>query len=159
MENDTDRLNDLAFLSDLIVTCIQHKADVVQADEKENGLRRSLNVGHTTGHAIELSSGLSHGESVLYGMLFETRMAVSAGVCEKEYGERLLALIEKAIAIAPQESVDFSKIGDDAQKARADKKNADDGKIKMAVAKAKNEWTMFALTFEEYREELIKAAR
>ncbi len=159
LENDTDRLNDLAFLSDLIVTCIQHKADVVQADEKENGLRRSLNVGHTTGHAIELSSGLSHGESVLYGMLFETRMAVSAGVCEKEYGKRLLALIEKALAIAPQESVDFSKIGDDAQKARADKKNADDGKIKMAVAKAKNEWTMFALTFEEYREELIKAAR
>ena len=159
LENNTDRLNDLVFLSDLIVTCIQYKADVVQADEKESGLRRSLNVGHTTGHAIELSSGLSHGEGVLYGMLFETRMAVSAGVCEKEYGERLLALIGKAIAIAPQAAVDFSEIGKNAEKARADKKNADDGKIKMAVAKAKNEWVMFSLAFEDYRDELMKAAK
>ncbi len=159
LEKNTDKLTDLTFLTELIVACIQHKASVVQADEKESGERRSLNVGHTTGHAIELTSGLSHGESVLYGMLFETRMAVSAGVCEKEYGQRLIALTEKAIGMTPLSSVDFSNIGANAEKARADKKNLDDGKIKMAVAKAKGVWTMFALDFEEYRDALIKAAK
>ncbi len=159
LEKNTDKLTDLTFLTELIVACIQHKANVVQADEKESGERRSLNVGHTTGHAIELTSGLSHGESVLYGMLFETRMAVSAGECEKEYGQRLIALTEKAIGIVPLSSVDFSDIGTNAENARADKKNSDDGKIKMAVAKEKGEWTIFALDFEEYRDALIKAAK
>ncbi|MBE5746834.1 MAG: 3-dehydroquinate synthase [Clostridiales bacterium] len=159
LEENTDKLTDLAFLTELIVACVQHKANVVQADEKESGERRSLNVGHTTGHAIELSSGLSHGESVLYGMLFETRMAIGAGVCESAYGQRLLALVEKAIAIAPNTDVDFSQIDKDAEKARSDKKNLDDGKIKMAVAKDKNEWTMFALGFEEYRTALLQAVK
>ncbi len=158
IENDTDKFTDLAFLETLIVSCIRHKAKVVEADEKESGERRSLNVGHTTGHAIELASGLSHGESVLYGMLFETRMAIEAGVCEREYGERLLAIVEKAIGQESRKNMNFSNVKEDAKKARADKKNTDDGKIKMAVAKSKNEWTMFALSFEEYQEALYKVA-
>ena len=84
---------DIAFLESLIVDCVRHKAQVVTVDEKETGERKSLNVGHTTGHAIEISTRLSHGESVLYGMLLETKMAISAGVCEKEYGEKLLNLV------------------------------------------------------------------
>jgi hypothetical protein len=54
--------------------------------------------------------------------------------------------------------VDFSRIEEDAQKARSDKKNTDDGKIKMAVAKAWGEWTMYALPFEEYKNALSRAA-
>ena len=119
-------------------------------DEKESGERRSLNVGHTTGHAIELTSKLSHGESVLYGMLLETRMAISAGICEKAYGEQLLDLVERAIDLTPTAAMDFTHIESDAEKARSDKKNTDDGKIRMAVAKRKGEWTDFALPFAEY---------
>ncbi|MBO4940004.1 MAG: 3-dehydroquinate synthase [Clostridia bacterium] len=145
---------DMQFLTALLTACIAHKARVVEADEKESGERRSLNVGHTTGHAIELSHGFSHGASVLYGMLFETRMAIQAGVCERAYGEQLLALIEKGIAIAPTENADFRDIEKDAEKARMDKKNTDDGKIKMAVARCKGEWTMFALPFAEYQKAL-----
>jgi 3-dehydroquinate synthase len=159
LANSERAWDDLAFLETLIVSCVRHKARVVEADEKETGERRSLNVGHTTGHAIELTSGLSHGESVLYGMLMETRMAISAGICERDYGEKLLTLIEKAIAQAPLAKVDFSHIALDAEKARSDKKNTDDGKIKMAVAKAKGEWTMYALPFEEYRNALLNAVR
>ena len=153
LESDIERLHDLEFLQTLIPACVGHKARVVEADEKESGERKSLNVGHTTGHAIELSSGLSHGESVLYGMLLETRMAISAGVCEKEYGERLLAIVQKAIS----QEVDFSTLEKDAEKAKADKKNTDDYKIAMSVAKAKNEWTVFSLPFDEYKTELVKA--
>ena len=47
------------------------KKDVVEKDEKEIGLRRVLNFGHTVGHGIETASGLSllHGECVALGML------------------------------------------------------------------------------------------
>ena len=159
LENNLARLTDLAFLTELVAVCIRHKARVVEADEKESGERRSLNVGHTTGHAIELSSGLSHGESVLYGMLLETRMAITAGVCDQVYGQRLLKIIEKAIGIQPCGKVDFSSLATDAEKARSDKKNTGDGEIKMAVAKNKNEWTMFALPFEDYRTALVNATK
>ena len=159
LKNNEGKWTDLQFLQSLIVACVQHKAKVVMADEKENGERRSLNVGHTTGHAIELTSGLSHGESVLYGMLLETKIAISAKICGVEYGEQLLALVREAIAQKPTSAVDFSRIEEDAQKARSDKKNTDDGKIKMAVAKARGEWTSYALPFEEYKNALVCAVR
>ncbi len=149
----------LEYLTGLICACVEYKARVVERDEKESGERRSLNVGHTTGHAIELGSGLSHGESVLYGMAFETRMAIAEGVCEKEYGEELLSLVEKGLALEPVARVDFSKLGDWATLAKSDKKNGEDGKIQMAVAKKKKEWTMLSLAFEEYRKELIALRR
>lgn len=159
LENNVSSFGDIKYLTGLISACIRHKARVVEMDEKESGERRSLNVGHTTGHAIELTSGLSHGECVLYGMLFETRMAVELGVCDKEYGEKLLALVQSAIKLSPYEKVDFSRIAESAEKARSDKKNTEDGLIQMAVAKAKNEWTMLSLPFEEYRAALIRAAK
>lgn len=143
----------------LISACVRHKVDVVMRDEKEQGERKSLNVGHTTGHAIELGSGLSHGESVLYGMRLETLLAIKLGVCEKEYGEKLLMLIEKAIARAPNNELDFSSLSEWLKAARLDKKNTEDGKIQMAVAKAKNEWTMIALPFSEYQKQLIELTK
>ena len=159
LEENADKLNDLAFLTTLITACISHKARVVEADEKESGERRSLNVGHTTGHAIELAHGFSHGEGVLYGMIFETKIAIEKGVCDKIYGERLLKITQKALEMQPTQKTDFCNIGEEAQKARSDKKNTDDGMIKMAVAKSEGVWTMLALPFEEYRAALIKLAK
>ncbi|MBE7079945.1 MAG: 3-dehydroquinate synthase [Clostridiales bacterium] len=159
LENRADDWKGLTFLESLITACVSHKARVVEMDEKESGERRSLNVGHTTGHAIELTSGLSHGESVLYGMLLETRMVMQAGVCEKTYGQRLLALVERAIALEPTAGMDFTAIEDSAEKARADKKNTDDDKIRMAVAKAKGQWTDFSLPFAEYVTALKNACK
>lgn len=59
-------------LSDIIMRCVQIKADVVAADEREHGLRAILNFGHTYGHAIEHVLGygnISHGEAVIAGMM------------------------------------------------------------------------------------------
>ena len=134
----------------LIKVCIEHKAGVVERDEKESGERKSLNVGHTTGHAIELTSGLSHGECVLYGTLLETDMAIRAGVCDKEYGLRLKAIVKRALEKEPKSWLDLSNVNAIAGKAKSDKKNADDNKIVMSVAKNKNEWTVWSLPFEEY---------
>ena len=159
LENREGDLTELKFLTTLIEACVRHKARVVEADEKETGERKSLNVGHTTGHAIELSSGLSHGECVLLGEWLETKAAISAGVCEKEYGERLLKIVKRAIDETPESPFDFTGLAVCLSKAKSDKKNTDDGKIKMAVAKAKNEWTSFALPFDEYTKAIVNASK
>ncbi len=141
----------------LIFDCIEHKTRVVERDEKETGERKSLNVGHTTGHAIELTSGLSHGECVLYGMWIETKIAIDQGVCAREYGEKLLAIIARALKTEPITVLDLSNVNVFAQKAKSDKKNVGDGKITMSVAKAKNEWTTLSLPLDEYCQALEKA--
>ncbi len=157
LQANLEKLMEIEFLSGLIEGCIRHKADVVQKDEKELGERISLNVGHTTGHAIELACGLSHGESVLFGMYLETKLALSHSVCEKEYGNSLLRLIQTALQHPPQGLVDFSNpafVEEMLCKAKLDKKNTEDGEIKMTVAKRKNEWTVLSLPFEIYKQNL-----
>ncbi|MBQ7368346.1 MAG: 3-dehydroquinate synthase, partial [Clostridia bacterium] len=143
-------------LTELIAACVTHKARVVEEDEKETFARKALNVGHTTGHAIELSSGLSHGECVLYGMRWETEIAIEKGVCEEDYGKKLLAIIERALKTEPRSKLCLEDVDSVAEKAKADKKNDGDGEIKMAVAKKQGEWTLLSLPFEEYKSVLKK---
>lgn len=68
----------------LIVRSVEIKADIVSRDEREDGLRKTLNFGHTIGHAVELVSGYSllHGEAVAIGMALEGRLAESVGVAQ-----------------------------------------------------------------------------
>ena len=56
------------------------KAEVVSADERENGLRRVLNLGHTIGHALEAHTGYRHflhGEAVAWGMIASAKIAAA----------------------------------------------------------------------------------
>lgn len=158
LENYNGDMTDLDFLSGLISNCITHKARVVEVDEKETCERKSLNVGHTTGHAIELRYNFSHGEGVLYGMLFETKMAIEQGVCDKEYGERLIKIIRKALSLDPVSTADFSGVKACATLAKSDKKNTDAQKITMSVAKGKNEWSIMQLPFADYESALERLA-
>ncbi len=62
----------LGSIERIIIRSLQIKAQVVKEDEKEKGLRKVLNFGHTIGHGIEAASGfdsLYHGECVALGML------------------------------------------------------------------------------------------
>jgi 3-dehydroquinate synthase len=70
-----------------IVSAIAHscavKADIVEADETDRGLREVLNAGHTVGHALELVAGygrLRHGEAVALGIIAETDAANAMGI-------------------------------------------------------------------------------
>jgi 3-dehydroquinate synthase len=66
----------------LIAQAVRLKAEVVSADEREGGLRRVLNLGHTIGHALEAETGyrqLLHGEAVAWGMIAATNIALSVG--------------------------------------------------------------------------------
>jgi 3-dehydroquinate synthase len=65
-----------------IAVSVRHKAEVVAADETEQGERALLNFGHTFGHAIEAAQqycGLLHGEAVAVGMLLAARMSERLG--------------------------------------------------------------------------------
>ncbi len=68
---------------DVISRALDIKQRVVEADEKESGLRRVLNFGHTIGHGIESTTGLFHGECVALGML---------PMCSGEVMARLISL-------------------------------------------------------------------
>ncbi len=70
-------------LSHLISGCCQIKARVVTRDERESGLRRVLNFGHTVGHALETVTAyrrLKHGEAVGYGMKCASEIARRTGI-------------------------------------------------------------------------------
>ena len=72
------------------------KARVVSLDEKEGGLRRVLNFGHTAGHALEAATHYRHflhGEAVAWGMLVATRLAVEHGRLSLQEAERIHSLI------------------------------------------------------------------
>lgn len=71
-------------VSRLIVRSIEIKAEIVSRDEREQGLRKVLNFGHTVGHAIETLSGygLAHGEAVSIGMVLESAIAERIGLAE-----------------------------------------------------------------------------
>jgi len=68
----------------LIVPSVEIKAGIVSRDEREEGLRKTLNFGHTIGHAVELVSGYSllHGEAVSIGMTLEARLAERIGLAQ-----------------------------------------------------------------------------
>src|SRR5579863_5048548 len=73
---------DPAELEWIIAQSVKLKAEVVSADEREGGLRRVLNLGHTIGHALETETvykSLLHGEAVAWGMIAATNIALSVG--------------------------------------------------------------------------------
>ena len=78
----------LSHMEDVIAASVRIKAEVVKADEKESGLRRVLNFGHTIGHGIETAADgrLYHGECVALGML---------PMCEESLRNRVKALLQK----------------------------------------------------------------
>ena len=71
-------LRESAFLEKVVTTACRIKKGIVELDERDMGIRRILNFGHTVGHGLEAASGyvLSHGEGVALGMLAAARLAV-----------------------------------------------------------------------------------
>ena len=82
----------------LIVRSVEIKADVVSRDEREEGLRKILNFGHTIGHAVELVSGFSllHGEAVAIGMALESRLAERIGLAQAGTAGTVTATLQVA---------------------------------------------------------------
>ena len=83
-------------LERVIAASIRIKADVVRRDERENGLRMILNLGHTVGHALEQATrykAMLHGEAVGWGMVAALYLARRRGTITGAQMERLEKLI------------------------------------------------------------------
>ena len=77
----------------------QNKADVVEADEFESGIRAILNLGHTFGHAIEVAQGYGnwlHGEAVSAGMVMAAKLSESMGWLSDKDVKRIIKLVKNA---------------------------------------------------------------
>ncbi len=81
----------------MIADSVRVKAEVVAADERESGLRRILNFGHTFGHALEAETVYTrflHGEAVAFGMRAAVYLAQSTGYLSAEDSVEILGTIE-----------------------------------------------------------------
>src|SRR6202044_3061138 len=98
MEQNADALlaGDAAALTEVVSASVRVKAEVVSKDEKESGLRMTLNFGHTLGHTIETATSykqLLHGEAVAWGSIAAAFVARNRGVLSAADTERIVALI------------------------------------------------------------------
>ena len=75
--------------------CCKIKSEVVSEDEREGGVRRILNYGHTIGHAVEGASDYSliHGLAVSIGMVAAAKIAMLNGLLVKEDGQKIIDIL------------------------------------------------------------------
>jgi 3-dehydroquinate synthase len=83
---------------DLVARSVEIKADVVRRDERESGVRKTLNFGHTIGHAVELCSNYEvlHGNAVAIGMVYECVLAERLGVAERGVAQSVRRAVRAA---------------------------------------------------------------
>lgn len=127
-----------AHLDQIIIRSLNIKKTVVEQDEKEAGLRKILNFGHTIGHGIESSEGMSelyHGECVALGML---------PVCGEEIRPRVTAVLKKC-NLYRELIYDWDKI----EKAAFHDKKADGGIVTVVFVKEAGSFEMKKMACSE----------
>ena len=92
---DKIMLKDTDLLTILVAKSVRFKGLVVSDDEKETGLRRILNFGHTFGHAIEMQKKVTHGFAVASGMVLATEFSFKRGYINLDDKERIIRLLER----------------------------------------------------------------
>lgn len=128
---DSIRLKDEKIIDEIILKCAAIKAGVVSNDERENGLRKILNFGHTFGHAIESASGfkIRHGLCVIYGIVIELFLSNKIGVLSRKKLTKYLELPGKFKLKNVLDDFDFEELYNIML---ADKKNRN-GKINFVL--------------------------
>lgn len=97
LEKERERIFSLApeVIVDMITRCCAIKAEVVAEDEREGGLRKILNYGHTIGHAVEGASSfqLIHGLAVSIGMVAAARLSILKGTLSQDVLDRITSIL------------------------------------------------------------------
>ncbi|HTQ75062.1 MAG TPA: 3-dehydroquinate synthase [Burkholderiales bacterium] len=101
LESNIERLlaRDAEALEHAVLRSVEIKADIVHQDERESGLRKVLNFGHTFGHAIETGSGYGtwlHGEAVAAGMAMAADLSRQLGYLSEADTGRIRSLLQRA---------------------------------------------------------------
>jgi 3-dehydroquinate synthase len=128
LENNRSRITgqDKKVLNRVVTSCCRMKKDIVEKDEKELGLRRILNFGHTIAHAIEKLHNyrIGHGEAVAIGMAIEAQLSQNLGYVNTNNVLRLRSLL--ALYGLPVELPRSISINDLVNATLTDKKSAGD---------------------------------
>ncbi|RUM43557.1 MAG: 3-dehydroquinate synthase [Hydrogenimonas sp.] len=135
-------LHDDENLKEAIRRSVELKAQVVNEDEKEKGVRAVLNYGHTFAHVIENFSGYGtylHGEAVAVGMMMANALAIDAGLFSHEEAKRVKVLLER-YDLPTSYPIDNPETFYD--QFFLDKKSHDN-KITFIIPKAIGAWKMF----------------
>lgn len=133
-------------MHEMVVRAIRLKADIVERDEREGGIRRLLNLGHTIAHAIEkCSHRYNHGEAVAIGLSLMAMAAVDRGMMLADDGRRVVSLLER---LGFDLKVDIS-MQDILREVRLDKKRSGD-KIRIVFPEKIGSCRIESLSFEEF---------
>jgi 3-dehydroquinate synthase len=120
-----NEFNDEELIQIVAESCLI-KAQIVQADEQESGLRKTLNFGHTIGHVLEAlsqeSDRLRHGEAVAIGMIAEAKLSVLLGLLSESDFNTIEATIIKT---GLPSRYPYSSVQTILDNAHTDKKNTD----------------------------------
>lgn len=146
-----------AVLERIIAAAVRIKAEVVSADERESGLRRILNFGHTFGHALEAETRyerLLHGEAVAWGMHAATNLAERAGRLAADAAATIHRVIRAYGPIPSLEGIDAARL---AARLRSDKKTVQ-GKVHFVLPVRIGEVTVVSDVDERLVAESIQAA-
>ncbi len=132
--------------TETICRCIRHKAAVVEEDPFDNGVRRTLNLGHTAGHAIERCSNytIHHGHAVAAGLAIIARASEALGLTEEPCADRICSALRRSGLPAGTE---FSP-AQLAQAALMDKKRRG-GSIALVIPKKIGNCEMMTVPVEE----------
>lgn len=123
---------DGALLARVVRRAVEIKAEVVQADEREMGLRAILNFGHTVGHALEAATEyrtFTHGEAVSIGMVVEAQLSADLGLISLDDLTRIRELLVHLGLPVEAQGVPFDKVR---EAMRLDKK-VKDGRLRFAL--------------------------
>jgi len=96
---------DRVAMENAIATACRIKADVVEKDEREGGLRRVLNLGHTIGHALETVTGyrrFTHGEAVGWGLVGASCIARRRGLLSQAAYQAIASAVDH---VGPRPSI------------------------------------------------------
>ena len=143
-----DIFDDMEALQHAMLGAVAVKARIVAEDEREGGVRRLLNLGHTLGHAIEkCTHEVNHGEAVAMGMEYIARVAFSRGMLCGEDGLRIVGLLDKlGFELIPP--VDMAQVLD---AVKLDKKREND-MIRVVLPVKIGDCVVAEMSFEEFKE-------
>ena len=143
-----DILDDVEALQHAMLGAVAVKARIVAEDEREGGVRRLLNLGHTLGHAIEkCTHEVNHGEAVAMGMGYIARVALSRGMLCGEDGLRIVGLLDK-LGFELMPPVDMAQVLD---AVKLDKKREND-MIRVVLPVKIGDCVVAEMSFEEFKE-------
>lgn len=143
---------DFSKIESLIYDSVKFKSSVVLMDEKETGLRKILNFGHTFAHALETGSGfkIKHGQAVIFGIVCAHYLSNHYGFIKKEELETNLELIDQVKDSFSLPLIKPEKIYD----AMLSDKKSRSGRLKFVMIK--NTGHVF-IDFEAGKKSVIKA--